>query len=136
VIAICTYGQCLPQTYQRWLGCQGGTPVFADNQLPTIKISASVISKKVIAMSSSGVPTEEVAVTRRVSYSDLDLKTYAGALALKRRVQKAARLACKQLDELYPLEQPHAPSCIKETVAAANPQVEAAIGAAQRNAAK
>jgi UrcA family protein len=117
-------------------GTAFSTLVVADNKLPTIQISASVISKKIISTSSTGVPTEEVSVTRRVSYSDLDLGTYAGAVALKQRVQKAAQLACEQLDELYPLEQPQAPSCIKEAVAAANQQVEAAITAAQRSAAK
>jgi UrcA family protein len=113
-----------------------GTTVLADDQVPTIKIEASVISKKVIAMSSSGVPTEEVSVARRVSYADLDLKTYVGAAALKRRVHKAAELACKQVDDLYPLERPEAPSCIRQALAAANQQVEAAIADAQRTAEK
>lgn len=117
-------------------GMSFGTLVLADNQLPTINISASVISKKVISTSSSGVPTEEVSVTRRVSYADLDLGTYAGTAALKQRVRKAAELSCKQLDELYPLEQANAPACIREAVAAADTQVESAITAAQRTAAK
>lgn len=112
------------------------TAALADNTLPSIKIEASVVSKKIISMSSSGVPTEEVTVTRRISYADLDLNTHAGTLALKRRVEEAARLACKQLDELYPLEQPAAPSCVKDALTAANSQVDAAIAAAQRTAAK
>lgn len=108
-----------------------GSVSLADTPLPTINIEASVVSKKVIAMSSSGVPTEQVTVTRRVSYSDLDLKTYAGAAALKRRVEDAAQAACKQIDELYPIEQAQAPSCVKDSVAAADEQVKAAVAAAQ-----
>lgn len=110
-----------------------GSVALADSPLPTINIEASVVSKKAIAMSSSGVPTEEVTVTRRVSYSDLDLKTYAGAMALKRRVEDAAQVACKQIDELYPLEQSQAPSCVRQSVAAADEQVKAAVSAAQGN---
>lgn len=117
-------------------GMSFGTLVLADNKLPTITISASVISKKVISTSNIGIPTEEVSVTRRVSYADLDLGTYAGAMMLKQRVRKAAELSCKQIDELYPLEQPNAPSCISDAVAAANPQVESVITAAQRTASK
>lgn len=117
-------------------GISFGTLTLADNKLPTITISASVTSKKIISTSSSGVPTEEVSVTRRVSYSDLDLSTYAGTAALKQRVKDAAQLSCKQLDELYPLEQPAARACVNEAVAAANEQIEAAITAAQRTAAK
>ncbi len=107
-----------------------GTTAFADN-LPTINIEASVINKKIIGTSSSGVPTEEVTVTRRVSYSDLDLKTYSGAQTLKQRVKEAAKIACKQIDELYPQEQSDTPNCIKQSVAQADRQVEEALGAAQ-----
>jgi UrcA family protein len=110
-----------------------GTAALADN-LPTINIQASVVSKKIIGMSSSGVPTEEVTVTRRVSYADLDLKTYSGAQALKQRVKEAAKLACKQIDKLYPLEQSDTPNCIKESVVEADRQVDEAIAAAQGHA--
>ena len=110
-----------------------GTAAAADT-LPTINIEASVVNKKVIDMSSSGIPTEEVTVTRRVSYADLDLKTHAGTQALKARIEKAAELACKQLDELYPLEQEEAPTCIKESAAKADRQVQEAIAAAHGEA--
>ncbi len=114
-------------------GLCAGTAVLADNTLPSIKIEASVINKKIISMSRTGLPTEEVTVTRRVGYSDLDLKTHLGTLALKRRVEQAARLACKQIDALYPLERREAPSCIRQAIAGANAQVEEAIAAAHRN---
>ena len=106
-----------------------GTAAAADT-LPTINIEASVVNKKVIEMSSSGIPTEEVTVTRRISYADLDLKTHAGTQALKARIEKAAELACKQLDELYPLEQEEAPTCVKLSIKDADRQVPEAIAAA------
>ncbi len=110
--------------------CLVGAAV-ADNPLPTIRIEATMISKKVIGRSDIGVPLEEVTVTRRVSYADLDLATYSGATALKRRVESAARLACKQLDKLYPLEHAEAPGCIHKAVADADSQVKQAIDAAE-----
>lgn len=112
-----------------------GTAVLADNELPTIKIEAAVINKKVIATTDIGVPTEEVTITRRISYSDLDLTKYSGTTALKQRVKEAAQLACKQLDELYPLEESESPRCVKEAIASADHQVEEAIAAAHDNAA-
>jgi len=110
-----------------------GTAALADN-LPTINIQASVVSKKIISTSSSGVPTEEVTVTRRVSYADLDLKKYSDVQALKQRVKEAAKLACKQIDTLYPQEQSDTRSCIGQSVAEADRQVDEAIAAAQGHA--
>ena len=68
---------------------------------------------------SSTIRTEEVSVTRCVAYEDLDLRAHAGAGELRWRVEETARLACRQLDELYPLEQPEAPACGKDAIAAA-----------------
>lgn len=107
--------------------------VFADD-LPTITIGAGVVTKTNIGNSSSGIPLEEVTVTHRVRYSDLNLATYAGAAELKRRVKETARAACKQLDELYPLEAKNAQECMKIAVAKASPQVTNAIAGATREA--
>lgn len=115
-------------------GISFGGAVLADNVLPTISISASVVSKKALSTSSSGVPTEEVTVTRRVSYADLDLKKHSDVQTLKRRIEEAAKLACEQIDTLYPLERPESPSCIRQSVAKADREVAAAITAAQGNA--
>lgn len=116
------------------IGLCAATAALADNELATIKVEASVISKKVIETSASGIPTEEVSVTRWVGYEDLDLKTHAGATELKRRVEESARLACKQLDELYPLEQSEAPTCERDATAAAQEQVDKALAAAESGA--
>lgn len=106
---------------------------FADD-LPTITIGAGTMTKTSIGTSSSGIPLEEVTVTHRVSYSDLNLTTVAGAAELKRRVEATARAACKQLDELYPLEAKNARECTKAAIAKASPQVENAIAGATREA--
>ena len=108
-------------------------PAFADD-LPTITIGAGVMTKTNIGMSSSGLPLEEVTVTHRVSYADLNLATQAGAAELQRRVKETARAACKQLDELYPLESKNARQCMKAAIAKASPQVENAIAGATKEA--
>lgn len=107
---------------------------FAADELPPITIGAGVITKTHIGTSSSGIPTEEVTVTHRVSYADLDLTKQIGAAELQKRVKETARAACKQLDELYPLEAKNVQECTKITVAKASPQVENAIAAANRQA--
>lgn len=108
-------------------------PAFADD-LPTITIGAGVTTKTNIGTSSSGIPLEEVTITHRVSYADLNLATQAGAAELKRRVEETARAACRQLDELYPLEAKNARECTRTAIAKASPQVETAISGATREA--
>ncbi|HEX8757209.1 MAG TPA: UrcA family protein [Steroidobacteraceae bacterium] len=111
-----------------------GTTAFADN-LKTITIGAGVLTKTVVDHSvSTGAPIEEVTVTHRVSYADLDLRTQAGAAELRRRVEETARVACKQLDDLYPLEEKKARECADTAIADASPQVRNALAAVRRQA--
>lgn len=111
-----------------------GTTAFADN-LKTITIGAGVLTKTVVDHSvSTGAPIEEVVITHRVSYADLDLRTHAGAVELRKRVQETARAACRQLDDLYPLETKQAPECTQTAIAAASPQVRSAIASVRREA--
>lgn len=109
------------------------TPALADG-LKTITIDAGVTTRSVVGRSTIGAPVEEVTITHRVSYADLDLATRAGAEELRSRVQETARAACKQLDTLYPLEDKNAPECAGAAVAAAASQVESAIAAVRREA--
>lgn len=118
--AILTAGLCLTSS------------AFADD-LPTITIGA-VMTKTHIGTSSSGIPLEEITVTHRVSYADLNLTTQAGAAELKRRVKETARAACKQLDELYPLEAKNVRECTNIALAKVSPQVENAIAGAGKDA--
>lgn len=110
-----------------------GTPALADN-LKAITIGAGVMTRSVIGRSTIGAPIEEATITRRVSYADLDLTTRTGAAELRRRVRDTARIACQQLDALYPAEDQNAPECISTAVAAATPQVKSAIAAVRREA--
>ncbi|HJS92449.1 MAG TPA: UrcA family protein [Steroidobacteraceae bacterium] len=106
---------------------------FADN-LPTITIGAGVVTKTAVGHSSLGAPLEQVSITHRVSYSDLDLTTVVGATELKQRVKEAAKMACKQLDDLYPLEAKNVNECTRTAIAQASSQVDSAISGAIREA--
>ena len=122
VLALLSATVCLPAA------------ALADNAMETITITAGVMTKTVIEHSAVGVPTELVTVAHRVSYADLNLATHSGAVALKRRVETAARLACEQLDKLYPNEEPELPRCIHKAVKQASSQVDRAIITAEHQA--
>lgn len=107
---------------------------LADNAMETITITAGVMAKTTLEHSAIGVPTELVTVAHRVSYADLNLATHSGAMALKRRVESAARQACEQLDKLYPNEEPELPRCIHRAVNQASRQVDRAIITAEHQA--
>lgn len=108
------------------------TSALATDKLPPVTVQAPV-NKVVIGGSTIGIPIEETTLKQRVSYADLDLTTYAGAMELKRRVHEAAREACTRLDDLYPYEERQAPACIGDAIAAASRQVNDAIAKAQRS---
>lgn len=102
------------------------------DELPAITIGAGVVTKSTLGRSSLGAPVEQVTVTHRVSYSDLDLTTQTGAAELRKRVQDTARLACQQLDDLYPTEARNEQECTRTATAQASSQVQSAISAARR----
>ncbi len=52
-----------------------------------------------------------------------------------RPIEWTANAACRQLDELHPLEEKNARECTSTAIAQASPQVENAIAAARRVAA-
>ncbi len=113
------------------LGLCLSTSALADNRLPSITVEA-VVSKAVVGRSPIGAPVEQATLTRRVSYADLDLTAYAGATTLKRRVREAAGEACRKLDNVYPLEDRQARTCVENAVANASRQVNRAIANAQQ----
>lgn len=106
------------------------TSAFADGLLPTITVEAPAITKSVVGQTAAGTPTEQVTVTHRVSYADLNLATHTGAAELKARVRQAAREACRQINDLYPMQRVNRAECIAQAVADSERQVHEAIDAA------
>jgi UrcA family protein len=111
-----------------------GSVVFAAEPLKSVTIEAGALTKTPISTSATGVPLEQVTLTRHVSYEDLDLSTVAGAAELRRRVNATANAACKQLEELYPAQIRNHRECTKAAIAGASRQVEEAIAAASKQA--
>ena len=79
-----------------------------------------------------GEKVQTVSIVYKVSYSDLNIATHSGALALQKRVKDAAAQACKQLTKLYPSSYEGQPPCVDGAVASAMKQVDSAIAAAER----
>jgi UrcA family protein len=104
----------------------------ADTDMKAIVVSAGVLTTETVGHSAIGAPLERVTLTHHVSYTDLDLESHAGVLALEQRVKDVAQLACEQLDKLYPFEEKNAPECVADAVAQTRSQVQEAIAAAQR----
>jgi UrcA family protein len=95
-----------------------------------VTIRADRTATQVIGHTRSGIPIEQYQLTYRVSYADLDLARIDDADALKARVYKAAVLACKDLDKLYPMAE-HDGSCVKKAEDGAKTQINNAIKMAQ-----
>ena len=62
------------------------------------------VQKKQVGMTYTGIPIEQVSLSREVGYGDLNLKTAEGREKLDHRIKTVAREACKQLHTLYPLD--------------------------------
>ena len=76
-------------------------------------------------------PPENVSISERVSYADLDLSTRGGARELRNRIGAAAARICGQLREVYPYTlNPHE-TCFRETMNSSWPRARAAIDEAR-----
>ena len=105
---------------------------LAADELPEVVVQAGPVAKAVVGRAlGSGAPIESVTVDYHVSYADLNLIKHADVMALNKRVESAARDACQQLDELYPIERPKLQQCMDDAIRAANERVQSAISAAQ-----
>lgn len=78
--------------------------------------------------SAIGAPIDIVRESRVVYARDLDLSTYWGSRALRRRIQHAARDACSDLDVRYPLTEDSPRDCYDGAVGGAMRQVVYRLG--------
>ena len=106
-----------------------------DNQMPKITVEADhEVQKRQVGTSYTGIPIEEVTLTRRVGFRDLDLNNPSGRAELDKRIKEVAKEACKQLEQLYPLEewQTDTDTCIANAVKNARAQEQAIFASYQR----
>ena len=104
---------------------------YAADKPQTVSVTANVVTRRVVGRSAIGAPVEEVTLTHRVGYADVNIATHTGAVALERRGHEAARLGCRQLARLYPSAQERQAQCIPRAVSDASRGVHEAITAAQ-----
>lgn len=98
-----------------------------------IVVAPRMVRRETLGRTANGADVERITLTRRVSYSDLDLSRHADVLELENRVNTMAVTACGQLEELFPLstdERDNA-ECIRHAKASAMAQVESAAAAAE-----
>ena len=99
-------------------------------------VTPHTIDKKRVGTSLIGAPIEEISLTHRVNFSDLDLRKQSDVAILESRVKDAATLGCKELDQLYPdsMFPPVAmnKSCFQTAMDGTMPQVAEAIAEARR----
>jgi len=83
-----------------------------------------------VGRSTIGAPIELIELRGRVSYADLDLTKQADLAELDKRLNDAAKEACKDLARLYPVGHRDTRSCIGEALDSAKEQKQVVIAAA------
>ena len=118
-------------------------PVMAQDQVDpfgpkvmeeVIVTAPRILRRETIDRSIGGGTVEQVTLTRRVSYADLDLKKPADVDELGRRVDAMAHEACQLLVDIKPVAdaEPSESECIRRAIAGAKTQVDAAVTAANQ----
>jgi UrcA family protein len=107
----------------------GGSGAYGQD-VEGIIVKGSRMVVENIGRSPSGVPISEISLSYKVNYSDLDLGTTQGKAALEKRINDAARAACKEIGRLHPGAKPDDADCAKAAVDEAMIRMREAIAAA------
>jgi UrcA family protein len=75
------------------------------------------------------VPEYLLRASYRVTYEDLDVSTQAGRDEVKRRVEKAADLACREIQREYPFAEPRHQQCASEAARRAMAEFKTRVAA-------
>ena len=98
-----------------------------------VRIEAPVLRRTVVARGPLGAKIEDIEISQRVSYGDLDLSKHADVTELKTRIETTARESCEELSDMFPFktsDRREIQRCIDKAVAGTEEQVQAAIAAA------
>jgi UrcA family protein len=109
----------------------GVKPVMTAPEPPPADATVSgvtITAPRTIERSRTSGITQEMTMSARVPYGDLDMKTGDGVAELNRRVDEAAKYVCRQLTMMYPNGEPDTFACVKDAVGDAQPQVRVARG--------
>ncbi|MDA8349503.1 MAG: UrcA family protein [Pseudomonadota bacterium] len=99
-----------------------------------LAVEVSLRTRVLTGKTGSEAPVDQVTLTHRVSYADLDLTTLSDQSELRRRVAETARFACEQLERLYPRQSESVARCTRQAVEDTSAEIDAAIEAAEREA--
>jgi UrcA family protein len=107
---------------------------IAAEQTAEITVEGSRVTREVVGRSSStGAPIELATLSRHVNYADLDLRSRSGVTELQKRIDTTARVACRELDKVFPLSRngDSTQSCVNKAVKSAMLQAQEAIDSAE-----
>jgi len=106
--------------------------VFAQT-LPGVSVTASRPTEKIVGRShTTDAPIVVTSITSVVNYSDLDIATHIGAVALENRVKNAAQAACTELYKNNQFVESDVRSCTNVAADKAMVSARAAIDAAEK----
>jgi UrcA family protein len=106
---------------------------LAQQQPETLVVEAPHV-EKTTQPGHMGMQMPAMAISYKVSYSDLNLATHTGAVELEKRIKASAAQACDQLVKLYPETVQGNPPCVAGAVKMAMTQAQKLIAAAEKGA--
>lgn len=109
-----------------------GYAAVADESKKMEEVTVKAIREEPAGRTTSGAPIVNVTAERRVSFADISLTTDSGVKVMETRIRDAARSACNELEQKYPVSA-GPQDCYDKAVAAAMADAQRAIDAAKRN---
>jgi len=85
----------------------------AEAEIEEIVVTGRRIITRTVSRTPVGATLNEMTLSYRISYDDLDLRSSAGRSELERRVNDAALAACKEIGRVYPLAEPNDAECAR-----------------------
>jgi len=85
--------------------CLGSSVVIAQDLQEIVVTGRGEVAVKPAGKTATGVPIVDMSITYGVSYAGLDLASAAGAAEIEKRVNDAAKEACKEISAKRPLQQ-------------------------------
>jgi UrcA family protein len=89
-----------------------GSAAYAEG-VEGVTVEGTRIVTKDVGRTAQLVPVVQVSLSYTVTYSDLDLNTSGGQATLQKRVDEAARAACREISRVYPNAGPDDYTCAK-----------------------
>ena len=103
-------------------------PVFAQDREVITVVAPREMVKTVGHSATTGAPIEEVSLSFTVSYAGLDLANSSDYAEIEKRIKDTAAEACKQLDKMYPLDEPDE-GCAARVADTGMAELKAMVGA-------